>query len=90
MAKKAQTPSTPQQPINYTIMKRFVIRKSLVGKGAIIKFTNKKGEECIYDHDKVYTQLQEKFDNMECFKKYKTYTNTNNLPKFVRDLKEIV
>ena len=46
--------------------KRFVIRKSLIGKN------------------------QEKFDNMPCFEKYGSYTNSKNLPKFVRELKEIV
>ena len=34
--------------------------------------------------------LGEKFDNMPCFNKYGNYTNTNNLPKFVRDLKKLV
>ena len=34
--------------------KRFVIRKSLIGKNVIITFTNKKNVECTYNHDKVY------------------------------------
>ncbi len=71
-------------------MKRFVIRKSLIGKNVTIEFTNHKGEKCRYNHDKVYEQLKDKFEAMPCFQKYKNYTNTNNLPKFVRDLKEIV
>mgnify|MGYP003145694910 FL=1 len=75
---------------NVITTKRFVIRKSLIGKNTVIQFTNKKGDMCKYDHDKVYTQLQEKFDEMPCFNKYGSYTNSNNLPKFVRDLKEIV
>jgi len=75
---------------NVITTKRFVIRKSLIGKNTVIQFTNKKGDTCKYDHDKVYTQLQEKFDEMPCFNKYGSYTNSNNLPKFVRDLKEIV
>jgi len=70
--------------------KRFVIRKSLIGKNQVIEFTNKKGDKCVYNHDKVYNQLKEKFESMPCFEKYKSYTNSNNLPKFVRDLKEIV
>jgi hypothetical protein len=36
------------------ITKRFVIRKSLIGKNVIISFTNKKGEEMSYSHDEVY------------------------------------
>jgi hypothetical protein len=43
-----------------------------------------------YDHDKVYNQLKDKFEAMPCFAKYNSYTNTNNLPVFVRALKELV
>jgi hypothetical protein len=43
-----------------------------------------------YDHDKVYNALKDKFDAMPCFNKYGSYTNTNNLPAFVRSLKELV
>ena len=70
--------------------KRFVIRKTLIGQNAVITFQNKKKETCVYNHDKVYNQLKEKFDNMPCFHKYGSYTNSNNLPAFVRSLKEIV
>ncbi len=70
--------------------KRFVIRKSLVGKNQIIEFNNHKGEKCKYNHDVVYNQLKDKFESMNCFKKYKNYTNTNNLPKFVRELPKLV
>ena len=65
--------------------KRFVIRKSLIGKNVIITFTNKKNETFTYDHDAVYAANQEKFENMECFHKYGNYTNSNNLPTFARD-----
>ena len=64
--------------------KRFVIRQSLIGTNTIITFTNKKGELCTYDHDKVYNDNKSKFDNMACFIKYKSYTCTNNLPTFAR------
>jgi hypothetical protein len=64
--------------------KRFVIRQSLIGTNTIITFTNKKGELCTYDHDKVYNDNKSKFDNMSCFIKYKSYTCTNNLPTFAR------
>jgi len=70
--------------------KRFVIRKSLIGKNTVITFTNKNKEQCTYNHDLVYTQLKSKFDSMPCFDKYISYTNSNNLPKFVRDLDKIV
>ena len=70
--------------------KRFVIRKSLIGTNTVISFTNAKQVICTYNHDKVYNQLKDKFDAMPCFAKYGSYTNTNNLPAFVRALKEIV
>lgn len=70
--------------------KRFVIRKSLIGTNTIISFVNAKQQTCTYDHDKVYNQLKAKFDLMPCFAKYGSYTNTNNLPAFVRALPELV
>ena len=65
---------------------RFVIRKSLIGKKAIITFTNKKGESVSYNHDKVYNTHKARFESMNCFAKYKSYTNSNNIPAFCRDL----
>ena len=67
--------------INNITTKRFVIRKSLIGTNAIITFTNKKGEIVSYDHDVVYLTHQARFDNMPCFIKYKSYTNSNALNK---------
>lgn len=75
---------------NSLTTKRFVIRKSLIGTNTVVSFTNAKQVLCTYDHDKVYNQLKAKFDAMPCFVKYGSYTNTNNLPAFVRALKEIV
>jgi hypothetical protein len=66
--------------------KRFVIRKSLVGKKAIIEFTNKKGEVFKYNHDEVYKANKAKLEAMPCFQKYKSYTATNNVPSFAKDL----
>ena len=70
--------------------KRFVIRKSLIGKNTVITFVNKKQETVKYNHDEVYNTHKEKFDNMNCFEKYKSYTNSNCVPKFCRDLQTIV
>jgi hypothetical protein len=67
-----------------------VIRKSLIGTNTVISFINTKQVLCTYNHDKVYNQLKAKFDLMPCFAKYGSYTNTNNLPAFVRALKDIV
>lgn len=72
--------------VNNLTTKRFVIRKTLIGKNAIITFTNKKGESVSYDHDVVYTTHQSRFDEMNCFIKYKSYTNSKAMPAFCRDL----
>lgn len=87
MAKNAKTQA---EVVNTLTTKRFVIRKSLIGSNTVITFKNNKGVDCVYNHDKVYNQLKSKFDSMPCFEKYGSYTNTNNLPAFVRALKEIV
>jgi hypothetical protein len=65
--------------------KRFVIRKSLVGKGEVIKFTNKDGESFKYDHDVVFNANKKKLTEMPCFIKYGSYTATNNVPSFAKD-----
>ena len=66
--------------------KRFVIRKSLIGKNVVISFTNKKQELVSYNHDEVYNTHKDRFEAMECFAKYKSYTNSNAIPAFCRDL----
>ena len=70
--------------LNKLTTKRFVIRKSLIGKNVVITFTNKKGIKCVYNHDEVYNKNKVRFDNMNCFNKYGSYTCTNNLPTFAR------
>ena len=68
-------------------LKRFVIRKSLINKDITIEFVNKKGETIKYNHDEVYNTHKERFNAMNCFDKYKSYTNTNCMPAFCRDMK---
>ena len=71
---------------NKLTTKRFVIRKSLLGKNTVITFTTKKGKEITYNHDKVYNVNKERFESMNCFAKYKSYTNSNTIPAFCREL----
>ena len=66
-------------------LKRFVIRKSLIGDNVVITFTTKKGT-FTYNHDEVDNTHKDKFESMNCFQKYKSYTNSNVIPKFCRDL----
>ena len=97
MSVKTETPKSVKSTTTTTTVtknalttKRFVIRKSLIGTNTVISFTNAKQVLCTYDHDLVYSQLKAKFDLMPCFEKYGSYTNSNNLPAFVRALPKIV
>ena len=74
---------------NKLTTKRFVIRKSLIGTNSIITFTNNKKQTYTYDHDEIYSTFQEKFESMKCFQEYKSYTNSNTVPAFARNLAEI-
>ena len=74
---------------NNITTKRFVIRKSLLDTNTVITFTNKKDQTFTYDHDEIYSTFQEKFESMPCFQEYKSYTNSNTVPKFCRDLATI-
>jgi hypothetical protein len=71
---------------NKLTTKRFVIRKSLLNTNTVITFTNKKDITFTYNHDEIYNKFQTKFDEMNCFQKYKSYTNSNTVPKFCREL----
>ena len=72
--------------MNKLTTNRFVIRQSLIGKNTIITFVNKKGVSVSYNHDDVYNAHKSRFDAMNCFAKYKSYTNSNNIPAFCRYL----
>jgi hypothetical protein len=69
--------------------KRFVVRKSLVGKGQVIEFTNKKGETVKYNHDVVFSIMKDGLEKLACWAKYSSYTATNNIPTILRG-KELV
>ena len=69
--------------------KRFVVRKSLIGKNQIIEVTFKNGKQVTYNHDKVYDIMKSKLETMPCFEKYKSYTSSTSIPVVLRD-KELV
>ena len=71
------------------LSKRFVVRKSLVGKNQVIEFTNKKGDKIKYNHDVVFNIMKSTLEKLPCWLKYKSYTATNNIPVILRD-KELV
>ena len=66
--------------------KRFVVRKSLIGKNVTFNFTNKKGISITYNHDKVYKIMKSKLETLPCWEKYKSYTATNNIPLVCRNV----
>jgi len=66
--------------------KRFVIRKSLIGKNQTIEVTFKNGKQVTYNHDEVYEVMKSKLDTMNCFIKYKSYTSSTSVPTSVREL----
>ena len=65
--------------------KRFVVWKSLIGKNVTFSFTNKKGVNVTYNHDKVYNIMKSKLETLPCWEKYKSYTATNNIPLVCRN-----
>ena len=72
--------------LNVMNSKRFVVRKSLIGKNQVITFTTKKGDEITYNHDKVYEIMKSKLETLPCWEKYKSYTATNNIPLVCRNV----
>ena len=72
--------------LNVIESKRFVVRKSLIGKNQVITFTNKKGDNITYNHDKVYKIMKSKLETLPCWEKYKSYTATNNIPLVCRNV----
>jgi len=67
--------------------KRFVVRKSLIGKNQLITFVTKNGDNVTYNHDKVYEIMKSDLLKLPCYQKYKSYTATNNIPLVLRDKK---
>lgn len=69
--------------------KRFVVRKSLIGKNQIIEVTFKNGKTFTYNHDKVYEIMKSTLDKLPCFIKYNSYTSSTNVPVSVRNVVEV-
>ena len=72
--------------MNILKSKRFVVRKSLIGKNQVIEFTNKKGDTITYNHDKVFEVMKSKLETLPCWTKYKSHTATNNIPLVCRNI----
>ena len=70
------------------ISKRFVIRKSLIGKNQKITVNFKNGKTVTYNHDKVYEVRKSKLEAMNCGAKYKSYTSSTSVPVSAREVLE--
>ena len=70
-------------------LKRFVIRKSLIGKNTTINVEFKNGKKVTYNHDKVYEIMKDKLNTLPCFVKYNSYTSSTNVPVSVREVVEV-
>jgi hypothetical protein len=66
--------------------KRFVVRKSLIGKNQIIEVTFSSGKIAKYNHDDAYEAMKEKLEKMNCWAKYKSYTSSSSIPVSVRSV----
>lgn len=72
-------------------VKRFVLsQKNVKDTDLILEFTTAEGVTHQYKPSVVFKQLKDRFEAMPCWDKYKSYTNSKNLPKFVRELDTIV
>ena len=70
--------------------KRFVIRKSLIGKNTTINVEFKNGKQVTYNHDKVYEIMKNTLNSLPCFIKYNSYTSSTNVPVSVRNVIEVI
>ena len=70
--------------------KRFVLRKSLIGKDAQITVEFKNGKEVTYSHDKAFDIMKSMFEQMPCWSKYSSYTATNNIPLVLRETEAVI
>jgi len=70
------------------ISKRFVLRKSLIGKNQKITVNFKNGKTVTYNHDKVYEVMKNKLESMNCWAKYKSYTSSTSVPVIAREVLE--
>ena len=68
--------------------KRFVIRKSLIGKNTTINVEFKNGKQVTYNHDKVYEIMKDTLNSLPCYIKYNSYTSSTNVPVQVRNVVE--
>jgi hypothetical protein len=70
--------------------KRFVVRKSLIGKNQVINVEFKSGKTFTYNHDKVYELMKDNLSKLNCWEKYKSYTSSTSIPRVLQGDVEVV
>jgi hypothetical protein len=75
------------EPIrNIEQSKCFFIRRNRLGDNIIVEFTDIYGVIWQYDHDLVYKELQNIYENMPAFINYNCYTSSRTIPRYVQVL----
>ena len=85
---KSEILTVKNQAVMSDVMKskRFVLRKSLIGKNQVIEVTFKNNKIMKYNHDEVYAVMEDKLKAMNCWAKYASYTSSTNMPLATRHL----
>jgi hypothetical protein len=69
---------------NSITSKRFVIRKSLIGKNSTINVTFKNGKTFTYNHDKAFELMKDNLTKLPCWLKYNSYTSSTSIPRVLQ------
>ena len=75
---------------NSITTKRFVIRKSLIGKNTTINVEFKNGKTFTYNHDKAFELMKDNLSKLNCWEKYKSYTSSTSIPRVLQGDAEVV
>lgn len=65
-------------------MKNFVVRDSWYGRGQIIRFTNNKGVEIVYNHDLALDIMRPLLETKNAWKKYGYWSQSTDIPLILR------
>ena len=75
---------------NSITSKRFVIRKSLIGKNTTINVEFKNGKTFTYNHDKAFELMKDNLSKLNCWEKYKSYTSSTSIPRVLQGDAKVV
>jgi len=75
--------------VNTLNSKRFVIRKSLIGKNTVIKVEFKNGKTFEYNHDKAWELMKDNLEKLACWEKYKSYTSSTSIPRVLQGVEVV-